>query len=244
MDNVNLPEPVRSNLLRQLSNNELLNFCNTNRQNRRLCILDWELWSGKINKECPEYTLVNEEINPGNAYDKYIECQNRRKLINKIADRNNLSYMPEAMRNSITRNMIIHYAIKNNDLKLLSLNISDQESSGILNSIIREGNVPLAQWFYNHYNLTMEEMERRGNPKILLMSFAITSGSSEMMQWVQKHYILNKQDILTPRLGFYGNVTLFQHACEKDKQLARWLYLYFQLPLTQQQLEQCGLLYI
>ena len=214
----NLPQPARHSLLTQLTPKKAIRLCNTDRETKKLCKEDFDVWIDRINKECEEYEAVGEKINSNNAYDKYIECHSERKRYKEI-------YYPD--------NIDQHRLALIQQGNLLGFIRSDPTRIDRYGKITyfqlacQFGKLNIAKWLHTKFRFNDDEAKRDSN-----FSFRIScmKGHLDIAKWLHVTFNVTDQDV-----AIYDNAA-FRAACNNGyMEVARWLNRTFNLRLTPEQ---------
>ena len=164
-----LQKPARHNLLSQLSPEDAIILCNTDRETRKLCKEDYDVWIERINKECPEYQAVGENVNNDNAYNKYVECKRERKKLASVSDPYRFELIEQG--------------------NILDFIRSDPKRD--INYFIWAcmfGQLNIAKWFHRKFNLTNEEIRTDYNAAF---KWACENKHYHVTRWLYDTFDLN-----------------------------------------------------
>ena len=201
----NLPQPAIHNILTFLPPEKAIRLCNFSNENKRLCKDNYDVWIERINSECLEYEAIGENINSGNAYDKYVECTKEHKRLDNISKYDRLIL--------ITRGNLRDF-IRSNPVKEVEY----------FQWACMYGHLDIAKWIHNKFNITEEEVKAENN---WAFRFACMYGHLDVAKWLHKTFHVTDQE------ARMVNNFAFKWACwRKHYRVIRWMKETFDLELT------------
>ena len=244
MDNVpeliftfsSLPPTVRHDILTELSPEKAIRLCNTDRQTKKLCKDDFDVWVERINNECEEYKVLGIDINSNNAYDKYAECKRERKKLSNLERSQRMDLIEQGnlldfIRSNPDKNIGYFYLAcvygRLNIAKWLYIkfDITDEDAkyndNAAFSGACTNGHLDVAKWLYSTFKMTNEEAKADDNSAFRL---ACINGHLEVAKWL--HTTVN---ISAGEAKSFNNLA-FRFAYAKGHlDVAKWLHATFHI---------------